>query len=109
MAQGKVKWFSKERGYGFISPLDGGKDVFVEEFFVVRNSGIAGAGSRNLEKGERVAYQLSQDGWGATAKNACILKSSRSTDRPEEVVPELPHGKVPVSRSLSLAASTVVA
>jgi CspA family cold shock protein len=73
MAQGKVKWFNKERGFGFISPLGGGEDVFVEDFFV-RNSGIAGAGSRILEQGERVAYQLTQDRWGSTAKNVCILK-----------------------------------
>ena len=44
MAQGKVKWFSKRRGYGFISPLGGGEAVFVEDYFV-RNSGVAGAGS----------------------------------------------------------------
>jgi cold shock protein len=79
MAQGKVKWFNKESGYGFISPLGGGQDVFVEDFFV-RNSGIAGAGSRNLERAQRVAYQLSQDRWGPTAKNIRILKSSRATD-----------------------------
>jgi cold shock protein len=73
MAQGKVKWFDKKRGYGFISPLGGTDDVFVEDFFV-RNSGIAGASSSNLEEGERVAYQLTQDRWGSTAKNVCILK-----------------------------------
>jgi CspA family cold shock protein len=73
MAQGKVKWFNKERGYGFISPLGGSKDVFVEDFFV-RNSGVADTGSRSLEEGERVAYQLTQDRWGPTAKNVCILK-----------------------------------
>jgi CspA family cold shock protein len=75
MAQGNVKWFDKERGYGFISPLGGSEDVFVEDFFV-RNSGIAGAGSSNLEEGERVAYQLTQDRWGSTAKNVCILKKA---------------------------------
>jgi CspA family cold shock protein len=63
MAQGTVKWFSKERGYSFISPLGGGEAVFVEDFFV-RNSWVATAGSRTLEKGERVAYQVTQDGWG---------------------------------------------
>jgi cold shock protein len=76
MAQGKVKWFSKERGYGFISPLGGGEEVFVEDFFV-RNSGVAGARSTTLEEGERVLYQVSRDEWGATAENVCILRSSR--------------------------------
>jgi cold shock protein len=80
MAQGKVKWFSKKKGYGFISPLGGGEAVFVEDFFV-RNSGVASAGSRALEVGERVAYQVTQDGWGPTAKNVCILLSSRPSDR----------------------------
>jgi CspA family cold shock protein len=80
MVQGTVKWFSKKRGYGFISPLGGGEDVFVEDFFV-RNTGVAGAGSRTLEEGERVAYQVTQDEWGATAENVCIVLSSRPTDQ----------------------------
>jgi CspA family cold shock protein len=80
MAQGKVRWFSDEKGYGFISPLGGGEDVFVEDFFV-RNTGVAGAGSRTLEEEERVAYQVTQDEWGPTAENVCILLSSRPTDR----------------------------
>jgi CspA family cold shock protein len=80
MAQGKVKWFSKKRGYGFISPLGGGEAVFVEDFFV-HNTGVATAGSRALEEGERVAYQVTQDEWGLTAENVCILVSSRTTDR----------------------------
>jgi CspA family cold shock protein len=80
VVQGTVKWFSKERGYGFISPLGEGEDVFVEDFFV-RNTGVAGAGSRTLEEGERVAYQVTQDEWGATAENVCILLSSRPTDQ----------------------------
>jgi CspA family cold shock protein len=86
MAQGKVKWFDKERGFGFISPLGGDEDVFVEDFFV-RNSGRQGAGSRNLKQGERVAYQLTQDRWGSTAKNVCILRTVAAppTDRPQAV------------------------
>jgi CspA family cold shock protein len=50
MVQGTVKWFSKNRGYGFITPLGRGEDVFVEDY-CVRNSGVAGAGSRTLEEG----------------------------------------------------------
>jgi CspA family cold shock protein len=81
MAQGTVKWFSKKRGYGFISPLGGGEDVFVEDIFV-RNSGVGGAGSRTLEEGERVAYLVTRDEWGPTAENVCILlRSSRRADR----------------------------
>jgi len=80
MAQGKVKWFSKERGYGFISPLGEGEDVFVEDYFV-RNWGVGGARSTTLEEGEPVLYQVTRDEWGATAKNVCILRSSRSAVR----------------------------
>lgn len=75
MAQGTIRFFDKERGYGFISPLGGGEDVFVEDFFV-RNSGVAVAGSRNLEQGERVAYRVVRDRWGSTARNVCILRKA---------------------------------
>ena len=54
MAQGTVKWFSQEKGYGFITPDDGGEDIFVHF------SGIEGAGFRNLEEGERVSYEPTQ-------------------------------------------------
>jgi CspA family cold shock protein len=80
MVQGTVKWFSKNRGYGFITPLGRGEDVFVEDY-CVRNSGVAGAGSRTLEEGEQVVYQVTQDEWGPTAENVCILLSSRPADR----------------------------
>jgi cold shock protein len=51
MARGTVKWFSQEKGYGFITPDDGGEDVFVHF------SGIEGTGFRTLEEGERVSYE----------------------------------------------------
>jgi CspA family cold shock protein len=43
MAQGTVKWFSQEKGYGFITPDEGDEDIFVHY------TGIAGSGFRNLE------------------------------------------------------------
>lgn len=55
MAEGVVKWFSPEKGYGFITPDDGGKDLFVHF------SEIQGSGYRNLEEGQRVSFS-SQDG-----------------------------------------------
>ena len=55
MPEGVVKWFSSEKGYGFITPDDGGKDVFVHF------SAIAGSGFRNLEEGQRVSFDV-QDG-----------------------------------------------
>ena len=72
--------FSKERGYGFISPLGEGEEVFVEDFFV-RNWGVGGARSTTLEEGEPVLYQVTRDEWGATAENVCILRSSRPAVR----------------------------
>jgi len=47
---GAVKWFSRVKGYGFIAPDDGGKEIFVHF------SGIEGEGYRNLEEGQRVTY-----------------------------------------------------
>ncbi len=79
MAQGKVKSFSAEKGYGFISPLGGGEDVFVEDFFV-RHS-LAAPEFGILYEGERVVYQAAWDEWGPKAENVCVILSSRPTDR----------------------------
>jgi CspA family cold shock protein len=62
MAQGTVKWFSDEKGYGFISPDDGGEDVFVHY------TGIAG-GFRTLEEGAKVTYEAVQGKKGKQAVN----------------------------------------
>jgi cold shock protein len=63
MAQGTVKWFSQEKGYGFIIPDDGGEDIFVH------HTGIAGEGFKNLEEGEKVTYEVSQGRKGPQAEN----------------------------------------
>ena len=54
MAQGTVKWFNQEKGYGFIVPDDGGEDLFVHY------TGIVGEGFRSLEEGEKVTYEAAQ-------------------------------------------------
>ena len=63
MAQGTVKWFNDEKGYGFISPDDGGEDLFVHY------TGIAGGGFKSLEEGDKVSYEVTQGKKGAQAEN----------------------------------------
>ncbi len=63
MAQGTVKWFNDEKGYGFISPDEGGEDLFVH------HSGIAGSGFKSLEEGAKVSYEVTQGQKGPQAAN----------------------------------------
>lgn len=51
MATGTVKWFSAEKGYGFITPDDGGEDLFVH------HTNIEGDGFRTLDDGQKVEYE----------------------------------------------------
>lgn len=55
MTTGTVKWFNTTKGYGFIQPEDGGKDVFVHISAVER------AGLRGLNEGQRVSFQLKEE------------------------------------------------
>ncbi|GAA2993827.1 MULTISPECIES: cold-shock protein [Actinokineospora] len=61
MAQGTVKWFNSEKGYGFIAPDDGGADVFVHY------SEIQTAGFRTLEENQKVRYEVGQGSKGPQA------------------------------------------
>ena len=63
MATGTVKWFSGEKGYGFITQDDGGPDVFVHF------SAIAAEGYRNLEEGQKVQFDVTQGQKGPQAAN----------------------------------------
>lgn len=55
MATGTVKWFNSEKGYGFIQPDDGSKDVFVHI------SAVEQAGMRSLNEGQKLSYDVQAD------------------------------------------------
>jgi len=61
MGTGTVKWFSSEKGYGFITPEDGSKDLFVHF------SGIEGEGYKSLAEGQKVEYTQTQGQKGPQA------------------------------------------
>jgi CspA family cold shock protein len=63
MAQGTVKWFSEEKGYGFITPDEGSEDLFVHY------SGIVGNGFKSIDEGEKVTYEATQGKKGMQAEN----------------------------------------
>ncbi len=64
--QGTVKWFSEEKGYGFIQ-REGGPDVFVH------HTAIQGTGFRKLKEGERVEFDIVEDPKGLKAQNVVRL------------------------------------
>ena len=67
MAQGTVKWFNAEKGFGFIAPDEGNDDVFVHY------SEIQGSGFRTLEENQRVEFSIEQGDKGLMATNIKVL------------------------------------
>jgi CspA family cold shock protein len=63
MANGTVKWFNDDKGYGFITPDEGSKDLFVH------HSSISGEGFKSLAEGARVSYEEREDAKGPEATN----------------------------------------
>jgi len=67
VAQGTVKWFNAEKGYGFIQRDDGGSDVFVHY------SEISGTGYRSLEENQKVEFEVGQGTKGPQAQNVRVI------------------------------------
>ncbi|MCP1728224.1 CspA family cold shock protein [Natronospira proteinivora] len=67
MQTGTVKWFNESKGFGFIAPEDGGKDVFVHF------SGISGDGFKTLAEGQRVQFESKEGPKGLQAVDVSAL------------------------------------
>ena len=67
MPTGTVKWFNDEKGFGFITPDDGSKDLFVHQ------SAINGDGYRSLNEGDKVTYESEESDKGPRAANVSTV------------------------------------
>ena len=68
MPKGKVKWFNSTKGYGFIEPEEGDKDVFVHI------TAVRSAGMQNLDEGQEVEYDLVENNGKTSAENLKYIK-----------------------------------
>ena len=68
MATGTVKWFNPQKGFGFIEPSDGGKDVFVHISAVER------AGLSSLKEGQKIKYEMARERDKESATNLSLIE-----------------------------------
>lgn len=68
MATGTVKWFNNEKGFGFITPDDGGKDLFAH------HSEIQGAGFKSLDEGAKVEFEVKDSPKGPQASQIRVIR-----------------------------------
>jgi len=67
LSTGTVKWFDAAKGFGFIAPEDGGKDVFVH------HTAINGDGYKTLDEGQKVSFEIEQGQKGPAAVNVSAV------------------------------------
>jgi CspA family cold shock protein len=89
VATGTVKWFSNEKGYGFISPADGSDDVFVHF------SKIEGSGFKTLDEGAKVAFETEPGQKGLQATNVTVVGST-SEEEASPAADAVAHADEPV-------------
>ncbi|ADI15238.1 cold-shock DNA-binding domain protein [Truepera radiovictrix DSM 17093] len=77
MATGRVKWFSNEKGFGFIEQDGGGADVFCHF------SAINASGYRSLNEGDEVEFEVEQGQKGLQAKNVEVINAAPAAPRPQ--------------------------
>ena len=75
--KGQVKWFNEKKGYGFITPEDNSKDIFVHF------KGISGDGYKTLKENQTVEFEVTQNVKGRTAINVVVL-----SDVPKDTSPK---------------------
>jgi cold shock protein len=75
MATGKVKWFSNEKGFGFIAQEGGGEDVFCHF------SALGGDGYKSLNEGDEVEFEVEQGRKGLQAKNVMVTNAAPAPAR----------------------------
>src|SRR4026207_2277314 len=95
MANGTVKWFNDSKGYGFITPDEGSKDLFVH------HSQIAGEGFKSLAEGARVSFEEREGAKGPEATNVVASAAQSQAPARRRAPPRRPRAPARAGRRLS--------